>query len=317
MITASSRFSLFLLLMLSACTDPAAEFPFAPQFQSLASSEWSVPVHLDAPVNSPFRELAARLSPDELSLYLSSNRPGGEGAVDIWVSRRACQECPWQEPINLGPNINSLGGDGGSSLSPDGHLLFFSSARAGGQGGEDIWVSHRTDTNDDLSWEPAVNLGPTVNTPADERSPEYIPALHGGGVSLYFERAGGGIYEVLVTRDGEVVGPDLLVAGLGDPSEHGVGFTLRADGREVIVTLSGQHPGGMGQTDLWVATRPSPRGEWSPLQNVGEPVNTPFGDLTPTLSRDGRTLFISVASAARPSLGLQDIWMTTRAPGAP
>jgi len=115
---------------------------------SIAGSEWSEPVHLDAPVNSAFRELGARLSPDELSLYFGSDRPGGLGAFDIWVSRRACLECPWEAPANLCPNINSFGGDGAPALSPDGLLLFFSGARAGG---EDIWVSRRSDPNNGLS----------------------------------------------------------------------------------------------------------------------------------------------------------------------
>jgi len=158
-----------LLAVLTACIDAATESSQAPQLHSFAGSEWSEPVHLDAPINSPARELAARLSPDELSLYFGSDRAGGVGAFDIWVSRRACLECPWGEPVNLGPNINSPTGDAAAALSPDGLLLFFSGgAREGGFGGEDIWVSRRTDPNDDLSWGPPVNLGPEVNTSVNE-----------------------------------------------------------------------------------------------------------------------------------------------------
>jgi len=273
---------------------------------------------LDAPVNSPFRELGAALSPDELSIYFGSNRPDptAQGAFDIWVSRRGCRECPWEDPVNLGPNINSPGGDGSPMLSHDGHLLFFSGSRAGGQGGEDIWVSRRTDPNDDLSWGPPVNLGPEVNTTANEGAPAYVPALAGGGASLYFERqgttlAGSDIYEVRVTRDGEALGPATPVAELNSSVED-LGARVRADGREVFFWSA--RPGGMGLSDIWVATRQNPHDAWSTPENVGPMINTPFADLTPSLSWDGRTLLFSAAPAARPSLGLQDIWMSTRTP---
>ena len=66
--------------------------------------------------------------------------------------------------------------------------------------------------------------------------------------------------------------------------------------------------------DIWVATRQNPHGPWSSPTGVAV-VNTSAGDLTPGLSRDGRMLLWSAAQAARPSLGRQDIWMSTRVPG--
>ena len=304
----ASRLAVLTPLVLSlACT---TEVPVAPpggiQAMSFAHSQWSEPVHLPAPVNSPFRELAAALSPDELSIYFGSDRldPTAYGAVDMWVSHRACLDCPWEAPVNLGPNINSTKGDGSPAFSPDGHLLFFSSAR---DGNDDIWVSHRADPSDDLGWEPAVNLGPYVNTAAGEVSPSYIPALEGGGVNLYFSR-GSDVYAVRVTRDGEALGPAEPVAGLGGAS----GITVRKDGREAY--LWSNLLGGSGGADIFVTTRRSPNDEWSAPENVGPVINTRFADLTPTLSLDGRTLLFSEAAAARPGLGLQDIWMTTRTP---
>lgn len=299
--------------LLLACGTESSELPLGPQLHSFAGSEWSEPVHLDAPINSPARELGARLSPDELSLYFGSDRtPGGQGAFDIWTSRRACLECPWGEPVNLGPNINSATGDGAPALSPDGLLLFFSGgAREGGFGGEDILVSRRTDPNDDLSWGPPVNLGPAVNTAVNEHGPAYVPALEGGGASLYFSRAGD-IYEARVTRDGQVVGPAVPVAELNHPTAIESEPTVRADGREIF--FWSKRTGGSGGADIWVATRRSPHDPWSPPQNLGPGINTSGADLTPGLSWDGRTLLISVGQEARPSLGFQDFWMMTRTP---
>lgn len=304
------------LLLLVACNDAprrgSLEPQYAPQYMSFANSEWSEPVHLPAPVNSSARELGAALSRDELSLYFGSDRAGGFGAIDIWVSHRACSDCPWGTPVNLGAGINSPTGDGSPALSHDGLLLFFSGGnRPGGQGGEDIWVSRRTDPNDDFSWGPAVNLGPDVNTAGNEESPAYVPALEGEGASLYFLR-GGNVYQARVTRDGETLGPAVPVAELNSTGAAAQGLTVRADGREIL--FSSTRVGGLGGADIWVATRQSPHDPWSAPENLGPVINTGSADLTPSLSWDGRTLLFSAGAAARPSLGLQDIWMSTRTP---
>lgn len=278
-------------------------------------SEWSEPVHLGAVVNSASSEIGAELSLDGLSLYFGSDRPGGLGGVDIWVSRRACRECPWASPVNLGPNINSPEPDGGAALSPDGRLLYFSSARAGGEGGDDIWVSRRSNKKDDFAWGPPVNLGPVVNTGDHETGPVAVRGSgEGGGYTLYFVRgatlAGFDIYQVRVTRDGEALGEATPVAELNHPTLLDGDPVVRSDGRELLFWST--RPGGVGGADIWVATRPTVRDPWSTPQSLGLPVNTPGAELTPALSRDGRTLILSVGMNARPSLGRQDLWMSTR-----
>ena len=298
------------LVVVLACATEEPEAPWELQAMSFANSEWAAPVHLPAPVNSSFRELAARLSPDGLSLYFGSDRTQGSlGGFDIWVSHRACTGCAWEEPVNLGPNINSPGADGSPELSADGHLLFFSGSRDAGQGGEDIWVSRRADVDDDRGWEPAVNLGPAVNTVASEAGPEYVPALEAGAAGLYFTR-GSDVFQVRITRDGEAAEPAVPVAELNDPTTTDGNVTVRADGREAFFWSN--RLGGMGGADIWVATRRSPHDVWSTPENAGPVINTGSADLTPSLSHDGRTLLFSAGAAARPSLGLQDIWMTTR-----
>src|SRR6266487_3482397 len=49
----------------------------------------------------------------------------------------------WSEPVNLGPVVNSSALDANAGLSPDGLTLYFVSARTGGLGDNDIWMSHR------------------------------------------------------------------------------------------------------------------------------------------------------------------------------
>src|SRR5262245_35741266 len=107
-------------------------------------SEWSAPVNLGPTINSPFTEAGPAISKNGLSLYFYSNRPGGFGSNDIWVSQRASLDAPWGEPVNLGPNINTSDGEITPSLSRDGHWLFVAGNRPGGFGDSDIWASWRT-----------------------------------------------------------------------------------------------------------------------------------------------------------------------------
>src|SRR6185295_12903280 len=61
-------------------------------------SDWSLPQNLGASINSASNEQHPALSPDGLSLYFSSDRPGGAGGFDLWVSRRASTPSSWQSP---------------------------------------------------------------------------------------------------------------------------------------------------------------------------------------------------------------------------
>jgi hypothetical protein len=92
---------------------------------------------LPAPINSEFREFDAFVSPGEDMIIFSSDRPGGAGRADIYVSR--WEGGNWSDPTNLGLAVNSEASEYGAMLSPDGRFLFFTSSRTGM---EDIyWVS--------------------------------------------------------------------------------------------------------------------------------------------------------------------------------
>jgi hypothetical protein len=301
--------------LLAACTGDSTEVPSAPTgepvFQSFANSEWSDPVHLDPPISSPARELGAVLSPDELSIYFASDRPGGLGDVDIWVARRDCRDCAWGEAVSLGPNVNSPKSDGGPAFSADGHMMFFSSNRDGTLGGDDLWVTYRTNVNDDLGWGPAINLGPLVNTAAGHEGGPSFVLVGPGPATLYFSRSGD-IYEVSVTHEGEALANAVPVTELNHPTANDNEASVRGDGRELVFWSN--RPGALGANDIWVATRDNVHEPWSTPRNLGPTINTPSADLTPRLSRDGRTLLWSAAANARPSLGFQDVWMSTRTP---
>jgi uncharacterized protein (TIGR02246 family) len=114
--------------------------------------EWGEPVNL-ATVNSSDYEFTPEISSDGLELYFESNRPGGVGGEDIYVSTRATTEDDWGEPVNLGPTINSSLWEHCPTISADGLTLFFDIDFPAG----DLMVTRRATIDDD--WGVPVNLG--------------------------------------------------------------------------------------------------------------------------------------------------------------
>ena len=96
-------------------------------------------MNLGPTVNSSSKDTGSSISTDGLLLYFVSDRPGGYGEYDIWVTRRASLSDSWGPPVNLGPTVNSSSSDGGPSISADGSTLFFHSKRPGGFGEAGLW----------------------------------------------------------------------------------------------------------------------------------------------------------------------------------
>ena len=276
-------------------------------------SDWSTPVNLGATINAGSNDQDAAISKDGLSLYFASNRPGGFGGFDIYVSQRASADDPWGSPVNLGPTVNTAFDEGNAAFSRDEHLMFFQSRRPGGLGGIDIWVSQREHTHDDFDWQPAANLGAGVNSTADDNGPSYFENDEGGAPQLYFgsSRPGGlgaaDIYVSTELADGSF-GPPVLVAELSSPFGENRP-TIRHDGLEIF--FQSLRVGSIGaSTDLWVATRESTLDAWSVPVNLGATINTAFQEQQAYLSSDNKTLLFS---SNRPGgSGGLDLYMTTR-----
>ena len=301
-------------VLLSACGSDADQVVIEMQAHSFANADWSDAVNLGSTINSPFNEQSPTLSPDGLSLYFGSNRPraGSSTDTDLWVSHRSCEDCPWEPPVNLGPVANSSVGDNGPSLSLDGHLLFFTSARPG-IGLNDLYVSHRANTKNDFGWGPPVLLGAGVNTTAFEAGAEFVPSAEDGAVNFYFNRgpsqAAQDIYVAAITRNGETRGPAVVVAELFDATANDAAASVRTDGREIFFGSS--RINGAGGLDIWFSVRQSVHDRWSAPDNLAA-VNSAASDQQPSLSSDGRTLLF--ASDRPGSIGGTDIWMVTRTP---
>jgi outer membrane protein OmpA-like peptidoglycan-associated protein/tetratricopeptide (TPR) repeat protein len=138
-------------------------------FMAFVSPEgnWSKPQSIAQTINSAYNEGTCSVTADgNILIYTSCDAPDSEGSCDLYIAYKV--NGMWQRPKNMGKNVNSRSWDSQPSLSADGRILFFSSNRKGGFGGNDIWYSVM---QNDASWSEAKNLGSVVNTPKDEISP--------------------------------------------------------------------------------------------------------------------------------------------------
>jgi hypothetical protein len=287
-----------LLVFASACAKDSVGITAISRDVADASprfSAWTSAVNMGTPVNTTEAENGPFISRDGLSLYFSATRQGSASAsdFDIYVSRRADTDAPWGPPEALGPLINTPANEGGPTLSPDGHRLYFASARVGGLGERDLYVSRRHDKRDDFGWQAPVSLGDAVNTPANEDSPTLVEDEGAGGtITLYFDsnRPGRGdsdIYMSVMLAD-DSFGPAMRVEELSTAARE-IQPVIRRDGLEAIFVSN--RLTGRGMADLWVSTRASTSDAWGTPVNLGSSLNTTFVDGGPALSSDGRTLY--------------------------
>jgi outer membrane protein OmpA-like peptidoglycan-associated protein len=158
---------------------------------------WSNAERLNTGQRGELREGSVCFDADRGELYFAQcYRPDGLGECDIY--RASYDSTGWHGARNLGPPVNSVEWDCHPSVSRDGSALYFASERHGGHGGSDVWVASR---RGDGSWGAPVNLGETVNTPGDEKT----PFIAEDGVTLYFasnEYPGYGGYDIFKTVRG-------------------------------------------------------------------------------------------------------------------
>lgn len=142
------------------------------------NNNWSIPVKLAAPLNSRFWDSQPSLAPDGKTLYFASNRPGGKGKMDIWVSEYMGKG-KWSKPQNLGDSINTEGNEMSPFIHFDSRTLYYSSDCKLGMGKFDLFYSKKTS---DSTWNQATNLGYPINT----KENEYRLVVDALGEKAYF-----------------------------------------------------------------------------------------------------------------------------------
>jgi outer membrane protein OmpA-like peptidoglycan-associated protein/tetratricopeptide (TPR) repeat protein len=131
----------------------------------LFNRRWMEPLKLDVVNADGYRTMNPSLTLDEKKLFFSSNRPGGEGGMDIWY-------CPIDEngdlglPINAGPEINTPDDEVTPFLHHQTGTLFFSSNGLRGFGGLDVFKAAYNEDED--IWQNPINMNSPVNSSKDD-----------------------------------------------------------------------------------------------------------------------------------------------------
>lgn len=178
---------------------------------------WSDPVSISNNINTAYNEGTCTISADgNILIFTSCDAADSFGSCDLYVAYKI--NGSWQRAQNMGKNVNSRSWDSQPSLSADGSILFFSSNRRGGYGGNDIWYSVRLPNG---TWSEAKNIGDHINTPKDEVS----PFIYFNNEILFFASNGhrgfGGM-DLFVSRveNGEFTKPENLGYPINDHQDQ-------------------------------------------------------------------------------------------------
>lgn len=238
-------------------------------------------------INTEYDEWFPMVLRDGLTLFFSSNRPGGFGDLDIYVCTRKSINGEWSEPKNLGPNINTSAMEHSVTVSQDGHWMVFTSEKKGGYGKADLYVSYRKDPSNPFGWEPTKNAGPVIN----KKGAWTACALfhqEKNGEKLYFTS----------NREGGLGEGDSYVTSFKDGN-----FTNAVSVKGINTTEGEMHfvpdegfiwtnrKGGIGGDDIWITTKRISEYEWQTPVDLGTNINTSSNEGMPSITND-KSLFV-------------------------
>lgn len=224
-------------------------------------SGWTQPVRLDS-VNSNEWDGAPFLTYDQNYLYLSSERPGGAGDIDVWISQRLGES--WTKPVNIGHPINQKGYDGFASLSSDGKTLYFKrdapeKAKCSSKYHFDLYSSVLKDGK----WQEPKKLPPPINSEYCEGSHIIMP----DGRTLIFssDRPGGfgghDLYKTEKKVDGSWTEPVNLGGFVNTPEDESI-VSVPASGDVMYFTSGDEYT-----PDIYVVPIP-PQYQYQPVITV-------------------------------------------------
>ena len=259
------------------------------------------PTNLGPTINISSYETAPSTRGDGLELYFESDRDGGEGTYDIWVSTRATKDDDWGAATNLAA-INTPDWQVSPCISDDGLELYWDDWG--------LWVARRATVSDPWG-EPENDSLININAIGGGS-----PCLSSDGLSLFLASPW--------PKDWALWEWDLYVStrptrddlwsepvNLG-PTVNGVNSTslsrcptISADG--LVLIFSSDRDGGYGDEDLWMTRRTTIDGPWSEPVNLGPTINSDRLEFTPEISPDGRSLLFS-SNRREGRYGQFDIW---------
>jgi outer membrane protein OmpA-like peptidoglycan-associated protein len=150
-------------LWFTACNRPGGMGMCDLYYSTREEGRWSSPRNAGNLLNSRYSEKHPAISADGRILYFTSNRPGGYGSYDIWMSVKKGDR--WSDPVNLGDSVNTPGLEQSPFIHPDQQSLYFSSTGWPGMGQGDLFL---TRSKGEAGWTTPENLGYPINTYNDD-----------------------------------------------------------------------------------------------------------------------------------------------------
>jgi Tol biopolymer transport system component len=261
------------------------------------------PYALPPPVNSSASEYNPELSANGLRLYFSSRRPGGEGSNDLYVATRQGPDQPFTEVENLGPNVNTPYWETGPTLTDDELELYYTSKR---DGSRDLYVARRNSVDE------RFGPGEKLPEPLNGGGTDSGPYVSGDGLDLMFSSI----------RKGNLGHRDLFHAARASREEpwgepQWMGEVINSESSDSSPAMSAdkltlffhtRRRGGSTNHDIMMSQRASLDASWEEPKFLS--FNTPeHHHGTPSLSVDGRALYMRSNSRRNEGEGLQDIWV--------
>lgn len=217
--------------------------------RTTVSDDWNEAAKLGPTVNrADHSEWDPSISSDGLELYFSRG-PATTGH-DLYMTTRATPNDEWCTAVSLGETINSGAEEWYPCISADGLSLYFSSTRAGGQGGQDLYITTRQTKND--AWNAPVNLGPLIN----RSSNDIAPSITTDGLTLIFSSKRPGMYsdryDLWMTQRRTTLDPWEEPTNLGPKiNTNDVDYAgIAPDGRTLYLFIWNRG-GGYGLYDIW------------------------------------------------------------------
>ncbi len=146
-------------LVFAACNRPDAIGGCDLYISYREGEEWSEPINMGREINSGSWDSEPSISADGRTIFFSSERPGGQGRMDIWYSKLV-QNGSWSKAQNMGPGINTKGDEVAPFIHASGNTLYFSSNSLPGMGGYDVFCTKKIANE----WSVPKNVGYPLNT---------------------------------------------------------------------------------------------------------------------------------------------------------
>lgn len=227
----------------------------------MKNGKWQPPTPV-VEINTDFHDRMPSISQDGHYLFFSSDRPGGFGRDDIWVSEYDFAAKRWGKPTNAGRTINTPASEVTPAIHSDNITLYFSSDRAGGVGGYDIYVTQMVQGlpqmamgggDSESMWKKPQNLGKPYNSTFDDEYPTVIR----NGSYMYFasNREGGqGSFDIYRGKVPDFAKPEVVVTLKGRVkekfSEKGIEANIRITDAEGERNFSTHQPEGLYSANL-------------------------------------------------------------------